>query len=363
MADHGSKRDPVTIVGGRPMHRAVSTADLPVGLEQVLTVAGLNYHFREQLERDPEAAAASIGIQLDQTELMLLRSAAPGHVRELAASILPVVEGRRGFVKAVAASVAAMVVGPTYLLCSGCTGADSWAPDGDMGLKPDQKIVTKPQQKMATIAGHVCYTYVPGHVVENPGSPCALLVALHDENEQAISNIKRWSHAADKHNFCIASVNWTEEPKTAKDLDKLAGDLLKIARGFSSKYPADTDQLYLASRGKSTPIVYQAAFLRDPGAWAAAVFLGGVPATSCTYGLKTPPPSGWVTDMPALYYVLGIKDTDFSAQNKCMEMFSYYKKMPVSGKFYQGTTATAVLSFDEIWSWISQYRAGGNKPA
>ena len=99
-----SQRDPVTIVGGRPMHRAVSTADLPVGLEQVLTLAGLNHHFRDQLARDPAAAAASVGIPLDETELMLLRSAAPGRVRQMAEDILPPRDSRRGFIKAVAAS-------------------------------------------------------------------------------------------------------------------------------------------------------------------------------------------------------------------------------------------------------------------
>ena len=358
MGDNGAvKRDPVTIVGGRPMHRAVSTADLPVGLEQVLTVAGLNYHFREELLRDPVKAAAGIGVQLDEAEVMLLRSAGPERVAEMARTTVPPKDTRRQFVKSVAASVAALVAGEAYLLCSGCTGADSWerdaGPAADKG-KPSVDLVS-------TLAGYVCYLHVPGKVLDHMGSPHPVMVALHDESETALANSKRWHGVSDQHGVSIISVNWTEDAKTQAELDQLAKDLSDIVGAFGKTYPVDADRRYVVSRGKSTPIVYKGAFLEDSGFWAAAAFLGGAPLAKCEYGSSTPAPAGLVAAPPALYYLLGKKDADYKLVNDCAEMFAFYKKMPVKTEVLEGATDSAVLKFDDIWQWLENYRAGGRE--
>ena len=357
MADDGVKRAPVTIVGGRPMHRAVSTADLPVGLEQVLTVAGLNYRFRRQLQQDPVAAGRSIGVELDETELMLLRAAGPERVGQMARTTVPPKNTRRGFVKTMAASVAALVAGEAFLLCSGCTGADSW--ERDMGPGPDQG--KKAVDLVSTLAGHVCYLHVPGKVLNDMGNPHPVMVALHDESETALANSKRWAGVSDAHGVSIISVNWTEEPKTAADLDKLAQDLSDVVAAFGKSYPADADQRYIVSRGKATPIVYKAAFFEDSGFWAAAAFLGGVPSGTCEHGASKPAPAGLVAAPPALYYLAGKKDADFAKAEACAEMFEFYKKMPVHAEILDGATDSAVLKFDDIWQWMQQYRAGGKK--
>ncbi len=357
MPDDGVQRDPVTIVGGRPMHRAVSTADLPVGLEQVLTVAGLNYRFRRLLQQDPLAAGRSIGVELDEAELMLLRAAGPERVGELARTTVPPKNTRRGFVKTMAASVAALVAGEAFLLCSGCTGADTWV--RDRGLSPD--TAKAPVDLVSTLAGHVCYLHVPGKVLGDMGSPHPVLVALHDESETALANSKRWAGVSDAHGVSIISVNWTEEPKTPADLDTLAKELSDVVDAFGKSYPADADRRYIVSRGKATPIVYKAAFLQDSGFWAAAAFLGGVPTDTCEHGASKPPPTGLVAAPPALYYLTGKKDPDFTKAEACAEMFEFYKKMPCKAEVLDEATASAVLTFDEIWQWMAQYRAGGKK--
>jgi hypothetical protein len=158
-----SKRAPVTIVGGRPMHRAVAVSDLPVGLEQVLTIAGLNFHFRRRLQEDPAGAAAGVGIDLDQTELELLGSVSAEQLEGMARrTVPPAGPSRRQFIRNVAASVVALVAGDAFLLCSGCTGADTWS--YDQGPHPDRSPDRIPASvnKMVTLAGHVCYLYVPG---------------------------------------------------------------------------------------------------------------------------------------------------------------------------------------------------------
>ena len=356
MADHKSgTRDPVTIVGGRPMHRAVSTADLPMGLEQVLTVAGLNYRFRLRLARDPVAAAAEMGIELDQTEVMLLRSAGPERVAEMARRTVPPTNTRRRFIKNVAASVAAMVAGEAFLLCSGCTGADSWT-QKDIGAADRG---AKPAQLVSTLAGHVCYLYVPGKVLSDMGSPHPVLVALHDESETALAHSQRWYGAADAYGFSIVSVNWTETQKKPAELEQLARDLSAVAKAFAKSYPVDSDRRYLCSRGNSTSLVYKAALLHDSGFWAAALLLGGVPADSCSASK----PAGVVANHPALYYLLGQQDADFARGEACVKMFEtiYGKDGPFHKEQISGATTSAVLKFDELWQWLAQYGAGGRK--
>ena len=358
MGDDGAvKRDPVTIVGGRPMHRAVSTADLPMGLEQVLTVAGLNHRFRRRLQQDPVKAAASIGVELDETELMLLRSAGPERVAEMARCTVPPRDTRRQFIKGVAASVAALVAGEAYLLCSGCTGADSWERDQGPGADKGKPAA----QLVSTLAGYVCYLYVPGKVLNNMGSPHPMMLTLHDETETALAHNKRWAGVADQHGVSIVSVNWTEEPKTPADLDKLAKELSAVVKAFTKSYPVDADRRYIVSRGKATPIVYKAAFQNDSEFWAAAAFLGGTPLDKCEHGASIPGPANLVAKPPALYYLLGKKDADYTKANGCVEMFDFYKKMPFKSEQLDGTTDSAVLKFDEIWQWLEKYRAGGKE--
>ena len=157
MADDGKRGGGVTIVGGRPMHRAVAAEELPQGVEQVLTIAALDHEFRESVGRDPVAAAAAKGIALDAVEAGLLRSAPPAQLAAMAERmVIPRDIGRRQFVKAVSASVVALVTGKAMMLCSGCTGADSsWG-------RPDAPGTA--EQKWISLAGHTCYVYVPAAV-------------------------------------------------------------------------------------------------------------------------------------------------------------------------------------------------------
>ena len=181
----------VTIVGGRPMHRAVNVADLPVGVEQALTLAALNHRFREALGRDPAAAAARHGIRLTAVEVGLLRDAGPERLADMAKRMLPPKDpGRRRFLRNVAASIVALIAGKAYLLCSGCTGVDTFVPQDGQLRQPLDTAPPRPDpiQEFATLAGHVCYIYVPGTVqIAEQGKP--LLVALHDETEACVANV------------------------------------------------------------------------------------------------------------------------------------------------------------------------------
>lgn len=358
MTEDRKHNEGVTIVGGRPMHRAVRVSDLPVGLEQALTIAGLNHSFREELKSDPVKAAARLGLELDPVEVELISSVSPAKLADMARRMLPPKDGsRRKFVRTMAASVVAMVAGNAFLLCSGCTGADSWEPDGGWPRQDIPPKLPDARQQMATLGNHICHTYVPGKVLAAPDTPAPLLVALHDDGEMCISNVQRWRAAADNYGFSILSVNWTEEPTDLDDLDKLATDLNAVAHDFAQLYPVDPAKRYLASRGASSPVIFKAGIQLE-GPWAAVVLLGGVPMETCTYGLEVERPFALVDTPPPLYYVVGQQDENFAAMNACAEMLSFYG-LELKMEWLAGTTDTAQLSFSGIWEWMAGYRAGG----
>ncbi len=337
MGSDGKRSEGVTIVGGRPMHRAVAAEELPQGIEQVLTIAALDREFRASVARDPVAAAAAKGIALDAVEAGLLRATAPAQLAAMAERlVIPRDIGRRQFVKAVSASVVALVTGNAMLLCSGCTGADaSWGIDAPGTA----------EQKWISLAGHTCYVYVPGSVT----SAAPVLVALHGGGETCLSSVQRWHSAADRYGFNLLAINWTDEAATPETWDALVADLPAITAAFAGYYPITAGRTYLSSRGASTALAWRAAYLAE-GGFRGTVLLGGVPE------------GDWVAEgaalaqaavaTPALYYVIGKLDSDYAAATA---FYSAATGAGINGTRdeLEGATADAVLDFSAIWTWIA----------
>ena len=81
-----------------------------MGLEHVLFMAASDEGFREALFRDREAALEASGVNLRSSERLLLQSIPDAHLRSAtsAVDLSPENIERRGFLKGVAASVAAL---------------------------------------------------------------------------------------------------------------------------------------------------------------------------------------------------------------------------------------------------------------
>lgn len=347
MASKSKSGDGITIVGGRPMHRAVPAESLPQGVEQVLTVAALDPRFRREVSRDPVAAAASKGIALDEVEATLLRATAPAQLAAMAERlVIPPDTGRREFVKAVSASIVALVTGKAMLLCSGCTGADAWdGPDG-----PGDG-----DQKWMNLAGHTCYVYIPASVAST-ASPAPVLVALHGEGENCLSSVQRWYATADSRRFNLLAINWTDEAATPTTWDALVADLPQIVEAFAGYYPISTGRRYLTSRGASAEIAWRAGYLSQStsayASFAAAVLLGGVPDGDWVRGADDLLAA--VVREPALYYVVGTDDEDYRSGTDFFDAIVAHR-INAEKQEVIGTTDTAVLDFSTIWQWVTQY--------
>jgi hypothetical protein len=328
----------------------VDVSDLPQGVERVLTLAALNQRFRMALLRDPIAAAQSKGIVLDAVESTLLRSARPEQLAALADRIvIPRSSDRRTFVKAVSASIVGMVTGKAIMLCSGCTGMDTWRRDAAIPSGSDSGSADAgPAQYWMDLNGYTCYLYLPAAVAANPTLQHDVMVALHGEDETCLASVQRWSTAAERYQFGIVAVNWTDLAVTAAAKSQLARDLSGILQAYGMKWRTTGFSCNLTSRGGATPIAFQAAYVEPSnGVWSNAGFLGGVPD------------GDWVGDPdtaaatiqgrgPGLYYLLGDADPEFTQGKACAAALRKHGISVYSPKV-SGALSDAVLDFSEIY--------------
>ncbi len=336
-----------TIVGGRPMRRAVEVADLPQGVERLLTLAALNQRFRADLLSDPVAAAAKRGIPLDPIEAALLRAAPPEQLGALAdALVVPKSPDRRNFVKTVSASIVAMVTGKAFLLCSGCTGIDTWRHDAaTTGL--DAGGTDAADQKWTTLAGYTVYLYLPRAVADNPKVGHPVLIALHGEDETCLASVQRWRTAAERYAFGLVAVNWTDGVVTLTSKAQLARDLPVILATYSNQWSTFGQPCTLSSRGGSTPIAFAAAYLTTDTPWRGVGFLGGVPdgdwvTDGATLAAAVP------TGAPWLYYLKGDGDPEYAQAMACITALRN-RNLSVYSPTVSGSLAAATLDFSEIY--------------
>ena len=111
----------------------MSETTVPVGLEQILYLAAMDTDFREALLRDREAALVARGLTLRSSELTMLRLAPREQLEATIAGLDTSTESleRRGFLRAVAATVAGAAVG---VALGGCE-----EPDVSMGIRADYR--------------------------------------------------------------------------------------------------------------------------------------------------------------------------------------------------------------------------------
>jgi hypothetical protein len=341
-----------TIVGGRPMRRAVEVSDLPQGVERVLTLAALNHRFRTELLRDPVAAAASKGIALDPVESALLRSARPEQLTAMAERmVVPKSSDRRSFVKAVSASIVAMVGGKAIMLCSGCTGMDTWRRDAG-GDAADRDA---PVQQWTQLNGYTCYLYLSRQLADQAayGAEHPVMIALHGEDETCLASVQRWGTAADTNGFAIVAVSWTEVAATAASKSQLARDLGGILQAYRTRFlNPSTRAAVLSSRGASTAIAFQAACLEPSNTvWTGAAFLGGVPAGDWISYPDTAMASLQAKVPDFLYYLRGDADPEYAQATACITALRS-RNVNLYTPTVSGSLASAVLDFSEICTFL-----------
>lgn len=350
MADKTNRENDVTIVGGRPMRRMVDVTELPQGVEQVLTLAALSRSYREAVAKDPLNAAASKGILLDPIEADLLKAIPPKQIAAMAKGLIkPPGIGRRKFIKTVSASVAAMITGSGFLLCSGCTGEDGWESDTEP---------SDPEELWINLSGFTCYVYLPRG--RHPGAVSAdslipgTMVALHDENETCLASAQRWRTAADNFGFAILAVCWDEN--TTLDIEDTTLDGLVIRdmlRSFHDDYGYDEMDI-LSGRGRAADISFELTFRNPLSPFGGLVLLGGYPGENWNVGGDDPIFDFESYGVPApLYYVIGKNDPEYDAAVEFNEQIrQYLPNLAVSFQALEGTTTDAALNFSNILEWL-----------
>jgi len=135
--NRGDNKGPgTTIVGGQPQARRSYSAYVPVGLEKVLYLAASDPLFKEELLKDRTMAAQARGLKLRHSEQAVLQSTPEAQLLAIINSLDVSSDnvGRRGFLRSVAASTAAVAAGANLGAC----GDDS--DKNDQGVKADVHV-------------------------------------------------------------------------------------------------------------------------------------------------------------------------------------------------------------------------------
>jgi hypothetical protein len=145
-----------TIVGGRPPGSGKPVGDIPRGIEVLVKKASIDPEFRQRLLDQREAAAASIGLQLDPAEALMLRAAAPNQLEAIIAQTTVPTEHRRAFLGTAAAVMLAAIgvatpgCGPTV---QGIRPAEPPQPEGEEETAPGEPVEGEPQEPGPATSG------------------------------------------------------------------------------------------------------------------------------------------------------------------------------------------------------------------
>jgi hypothetical protein len=134
----------------------LSPAEIPAGLESLLTLAAVNDDFAAVLARDPEGAVRASGVALTPAERAILAASTPESLRQLAAAVrerLPRPARRRFLALATAAVMTLVAGGAVTRNRSSCAGSVALASEGRAvlaspsptpGNRPDRPVRPRP---------------------------------------------------------------------------------------------------------------------------------------------------------------------------------------------------------------------------
>ena len=131
------------------MNRSASPNGKPRGIEALLRRAAASPKVEEQLRADPIAAAQQAGIELTESERLILGATPPGQLEQMLAGYRVARPERRGFLRRAWAAALALVLGPAVL--AGCgEDLEDDNPPPVRGLEPDIPAPTGSRPDLST---------------------------------------------------------------------------------------------------------------------------------------------------------------------------------------------------------------------
>lgn len=144
------KKTSKTIVGARPPGGNADHGRRPGGIEVLISKASLDSDFKKTLLTDPIQAARDIGLNLKESERMILQSTPPEHLGAIIRKTKVEPEYRSAFFGKAAALMLAAVSAMTVQSCD-CGGADrGFGPDGTLTRKEAKKILRERHDSLTT---------------------------------------------------------------------------------------------------------------------------------------------------------------------------------------------------------------------
>lgn len=114
------------------------TPPVPVGIQRLLRLAAIDPLFRAQLFEKRDAVARAAGVELTETERLVLRAASESQLVAMAEHLAPPPSPRRDFFLQTAATAAALLGGAALVSSEGCArGARPDVPPATDGSEPE----------------------------------------------------------------------------------------------------------------------------------------------------------------------------------------------------------------------------------
>ena len=152
--EEGSEFVSHTIVGGRAVRRKRVRINVPIGIEKILYRAAVNPAFKAALLADRAGTLEAHAVKLSSSESAILRSIPDATIELMIGNINPEKQGKRKFMKAVAAAAITIASGTMAVAVDGC--------GEPAGIEPDD--VTEEVEAYPDVAGEM--TEIPEEVVE-----------------------------------------------------------------------------------------------------------------------------------------------------------------------------------------------------
>ena len=113
-------------------------SERPRGLEALLRGAAADPKVAAQLRADPVAAAQQAGVELADSERLILTATSPEQLEQMLAGYRVARPERRGFLRRAWGALAAVVLGPAVL--AGCGDDHEVSPSPVRGIQPDPPV-------------------------------------------------------------------------------------------------------------------------------------------------------------------------------------------------------------------------------
>jgi len=203
------------------MTDSTRTPPRAASLERLLVRAALDPALRTQLLDHRETLLAADDLDLSPSEVRILRGLSRPQLAGAVDRLTVPSPSRRGFIRAVPATLVTALAAPGLATLSGCPAGDANddanpntyefnSCDGSRPDPPTCETNVAGGDYWIQLGGRTAFLHLPVSYEQNTLLP--LCLAFHGERQSCLNAVDLWRDAADRHNFLLLAIEWRGRP-------------------------------------------------------------------------------------------------------------------------------------------------------